>query len=149
MMNHTLILLGEFDRASAATLEAEIERACEAGCERITLDLSKLSYIDATGIAVISFRCALCVRRGHEFALIPGSPFVQSAFEQAGASERLPFVTTDAPLAAADVARAGAPSRDRVDGTDALGVDTRSALPRGSSHHGRVRRAWQVRSGHR
>lgn len=148
-MNHTLILLGELDRASAATLEAEIERACEAGCERITLDLSKLSYIDATGVAVIAFRCALCMRRGHEFALIPGSPFVQRAFEQAGASERLPFVTADAPLVVADAAPAGPPSRERSDRADALGVAARSALPRGSSHSGRIRRARQLRSGHR
>jgi anti-anti-sigma factor len=89
---HTLVLLGELDRASAHTLEAEIERLCEAGRSGITLDLGKLAYIDATGVAVIVFRCRLCQRRGYDFALIPGPPFVQHAFELAGVAERLPFL---------------------------------------------------------
>jgi anti-anti-sigma factor len=89
---HTLVLIGELDRASAHTLEAEIERLCESGAGGITLDLSKLSYIDSTGVAVIAFRSRLCQRRGYEFALVPGSWFVQRAFELAGLVDHLPFV---------------------------------------------------------
>jgi anti-anti-sigma factor len=89
---HTLVLIGELDRASAHTLEAEIEQLCESGTGGITLDLSKLSYIDATGVAVIAFRSRLCQRRGYEFALIPGSWFIQRAFELAGVVDRLRFV---------------------------------------------------------
>jgi anti-anti-sigma factor len=111
---HTLVLLGELDRASAHTLEAEIEQLCEAGRSGITLDLSKLAYIDATGVAVIVFRCRLCQRRGYDFALIPGPPFVQHAFELAGVAERLPFLeehTGPSPAAAAGAtdAKAGEP----------------------------------------
>jgi len=99
-MRHTLTLIGELDRMSAATLEAEIERICETPGSSITLDLSKLSYIDATGVAVICFRCTHCRRRGHEFALIAGQPSVQRAFERAGAVERLPFVAAEDPIPA-------------------------------------------------
>ncbi len=88
---HTLILTGELDRGSARTLEEEIERLCEEGVSGITLDLRKLTYIDSIGVAVIVFRCGLCQRRGYDFALIPGSRFVQRAFEQAGVAELLPF----------------------------------------------------------
>jgi anti-anti-sigma factor len=90
---HTLVLIGELDRVSAHTLEAEIEQLCESGTGGITLDLSRLSYIDATGVAVIAFRSRLCQRRGYEFALIPGSWLIQRAFELAGLLDNLPFAS--------------------------------------------------------
>ena len=88
---HTLVLIGELDRTSTHTLEAEIERLCDAGISGITLDLSKLSGIDSTGVAVIVFRHNWCRRRGCELALIVGSSVIQRAFELAGAVDRLPF----------------------------------------------------------
>jgi anti-anti-sigma factor len=88
---HTLVLMGELNRVSAHTLEAEIERLCEAGTGAIKLDLSKLTHIDPTGVAVIAFRSRLCERRGHGFALIRGPWFIQREFELAGLSDRLQF----------------------------------------------------------
>jgi anti-anti-sigma factor len=88
---HTLILTGELDRSSAHALEAAIERLCEEGVTGIRLDLRGLTHIDSIGVAVIGFRCGLCLRRGFEFALIPGSQFVQRVFEQAGVAHLLPF----------------------------------------------------------
>jgi anti-anti-sigma factor len=88
---HTLVLTGELDHRSAHALEAEIERLCEEGVTGITLDLRDLTYIDPIGVAVIAFRCGLCKRRGYDFALIPGSPYIHRAFEQAGVAELLPF----------------------------------------------------------
>jgi anti-anti-sigma factor len=102
---HTLVLLGELDRASAATLETAIERLCDSEVAGITLDLSKLTYIDTTGVAVIAFRCRWCQARGYGFALVPGSRFVQQAFEQVGGLERLPFLAPHAQ----DAARTPAP----------------------------------------
>jgi anti-anti-sigma factor len=89
---HTLILIGELDRASAHTLEREIEQLCEAGTSGITLDLRKLTHIDMTGVAVIAFRSGLYERRGYDFALVRGPWFIQRAFELAGVVERLPFL---------------------------------------------------------
>jgi anti-sigma B factor antagonist len=92
---HTLILTGELDYRSACALEAEIERLCEEEVTGITLDLRELTYIDSIGVAVIAFRCGLCERRGYDFALIPGSPVIQRAFEQAGVTDLLPFQEDD------------------------------------------------------
>jgi anti-anti-sigma factor len=92
---HTLILTGELNSRSAHALEAEIEHLCEEGVTGITLDLRGLTHIDWTGVAVIAFRCNLCKRRGHDFALIPGSPLIQRAFEQAGVGDALPFQNAD------------------------------------------------------
>jgi anti-anti-sigma factor len=96
---HTLVLIGELDRTSTHTLEAEIERLCDAGISGITLDLSKLSGIDSTGVAVIVFRHNWCRRRGCELALIPGSSTIHRAFELAGAIDRLPFEGSEDPSA--------------------------------------------------
>jgi anti-anti-sigma factor len=92
---HTLELLGELDRASTATLEAAIEDLCETEVAQIAIDLSRLTHIDATGVAVVAFRCRWCQRQGREVTLVPGSPEVQQAFEVAGLVERLPFLEHD------------------------------------------------------
>jgi anti-anti-sigma factor len=89
---HTLVLQGELDRSSAATFELAIEKLCETDVAQITLDMSKLTRIDATGAAVIAFRCGWCQRRGREVALICGPRPVQHVFELAGLAERLPFL---------------------------------------------------------
>ncbi len=99
---HTLVLLGELNGASAAcTLEAALEDLCETEVGAITLDLSKLTHIDATGVAVIAFRCRWFERRGQKIALVPGARPVQRAFALAGMTDRLPFLercaTTDRP----------------------------------------------------
>jgi anti-anti-sigma factor len=88
---HRLILTGGLTHSSAHTLEVEIERLFEEGVTAITLDLRQLTYIDSIGVGVIAFRCRLCRRQGHSFALIPGPPFIQRAFEEAGLSDQLPF----------------------------------------------------------
>src|SRR5438477_11626234 len=92
---HTLSLTGELNHRSAHMLEAEIERLGEEGVDRIILDLRRLKGIDATGVAVIAFRCELCKRRGNDFALIRGPRSIQREFERAGVAERLPFISAD------------------------------------------------------
>jgi anti-anti-sigma factor len=96
LAKHTLVLIGELDRGSTHTLEAEIERLCEAGVAAITLDLTKLSGIDSSGVAVIAFRSGWCRRRGHDLALIPGPRAVQRAFERAGVAQALRFTNAEA-----------------------------------------------------
>ena len=95
---YKLVLVGELDSSSAATLEAAIEGLCETEVAGITIDLSKLTRIDATGVAVIVFRCGWCQRRGYEVALVRGPAPIQAAFAQADALRRLPFVEQVAPI---------------------------------------------------
>ncbi|MFI4991536.1 MAG: STAS domain-containing protein [Solirubrobacterales bacterium] len=95
---HTLVLTGSLDRGSVHQLEEEIERLCEEGVTGITLDLRGLLGIDAIGVAVVAFRCRLCLRRGYDFALVRGPRIVQRAFEHAGLSELLPFEDARLPL---------------------------------------------------
>ncbi len=115
---HTLVLTGELDRASAHLLEAELDRLCEEEVTGITLDLRGLSHIDSIGVAVITLRCSLCQRRGYEIALIPGPRFIHGAFRQAGVVDMLPFradagTSVDGPPWRADAALAAVPSNER------------------------------------
>jgi anti-anti-sigma factor len=89
---HTVLLLGELDRASAPALEAEIERLCALGVDTLTLDLNGLTDIDAIGVAVIIYRRGWCKRRDCELALLADTPLVRNAFAQAAGGERVPFV---------------------------------------------------------
>jgi anti-anti-sigma factor len=89
---HTVLLLGELDGASAPALEAEIERLCAIGVDRLTLDLNGLTDIDAIGVSVIVYRRGWCERRDCELALLADTPLVREAFAQAAGGERVPFV---------------------------------------------------------
>jgi len=110
---HTVVLIGELDSGSAHELEAEIERLCEERVTSITLDLRQLTYIDQVGVAVIAFRCRLCQRRGHEFALIPGGRRIHRVFEAAGVASLLPFQEDVVP---APLQKAAARARPKTEG---------------------------------
>jgi anti-anti-sigma factor len=84
---HTLILTGRLDHRSAPDLEDEIECLDQEGVVSLTLDLRRLEAIDSTGLAVIAWHSQGCQRRGHDFAVIPGSLFIHRALAEAGVTE--------------------------------------------------------------
>ncbi len=86
---HKLILTGKLDRRSATELEEEIECLCQEGVTTLTLDLRQLDGIDPTGVTAIAFRGTACKRRGHDFAVIPGSGVIRRALAEAGAASLL------------------------------------------------------------
>jgi anti-anti-sigma factor len=86
---HRLILTGKLDYRSASELEEEIECLCQEGVTILTLDLRQLDVIDPTGATVIAFCGAACRRRGHDFAVIPGSRVIHRALVDAGATDLL------------------------------------------------------------
>lgn len=87
----TLLLAGELDIGSARRLQEAVTRLCDAGVRRLTLNLSRLTFIDSSGLAAIVYASRLCERHGCELALIPGAENVQRVFEIAGLSALLPF----------------------------------------------------------
>jgi anti-sigma B factor antagonist len=88
---HTLVLTGELDMAWSPALDATLRRLCTEGSEAITLDLSKLTFMDSTGLRAVLLARELCEQYSCEFLLIPGPPQVQRLFEVTGLLERLPF----------------------------------------------------------
>lgn len=86
---HRLILTGKLDCRSASELEEEIECLCQEGVTILTLDLRQLDAIDPTGATVVAFCGAACQRRGHDFAVVPGSRVIHRALTEAGATDLL------------------------------------------------------------
>jgi anti-sigma B factor antagonist len=88
---HRLLLSGELEIASVPTLEGAVKRVCTTGTTAITLDLSRLMFIDSTGLAAIIFSGRLCEKHGYDFSLIQGPRAVQRLFELTGLIDVLPF----------------------------------------------------------
>ena len=93
---HILVLEGELDLVSAPNLEAKLRKLCANGTKEITLDCSKLAFIDSTGVRAVLLANELCVHHGCDFSLTPGTDGVQHVFELTGLLEALPFTANGA-----------------------------------------------------
>jgi anti-sigma B factor antagonist len=89
--SRTLTLEGELDTRAVPELEAAIARYCADGPRALTLDLSKLNFIDSSGLWTILAAMRWCERQGREFSLLPGPEAVQQVFEVTGLVDVLPF----------------------------------------------------------
>jgi anti-sigma B factor antagonist len=84
---------GELDIATTPRLAAALSRPPK-GTELVILDLRQVTFIDATGLAVI-LRADSRLRGAHRgLALIPGPRAVQRLFEITGTDGQLDFLTT-------------------------------------------------------
>jgi anti-sigma B factor antagonist len=90
-MRRTLVLSGDIDVASAPTLGGALAHVPMNRDTRLVLDLSRVTFIDSTGIRAIVVAQELCAQRGCEFALVPGRAHVQRVFEICGLLDHLPF----------------------------------------------------------
>jgi anti-sigma B factor antagonist len=88
---YTLLLTGELDLASAPALEQILTELCTDGASGIVLDLSRLAFIDSTGLRTILTGMAICERHICGFWLIPGTSAVQRVFQLTGLGDKLPF----------------------------------------------------------
>jgi anti-anti-sigma factor len=88
---HTLVLSGEFDFAAADTLESVIRKICVPPTLGIVLDLTRLTFLDSTGLREVLLAARLCESQGCEFRVIPGRKGVQRVFEISGLIDRLQF----------------------------------------------------------
>jgi anti-anti-sigma factor len=107
---HWLILTGELDLASAPALEARIERLCVEGASVVVLDLSKLGFMDSTGLQAVLAATKRCERDGLELLLTGATGAVQRLFELTGvrASDRLVVWAADARALGIEDGRRGA-----------------------------------------
>jgi len=94
---HTLVLTGELDLASAPALESMVARVCADGASEVVLDLSRLKFIDSSGLKAILSARSLCAARNCDFCLTPGQAPVQRLFELTRLIDRLPFRESSLP----------------------------------------------------
>lgn len=93
---HALLLRGELDIASAPALEGAFQQLCEGGARELVLDLSRLEFMDSTGLNAILKCRTLCEEHQCELGLVPGPRPVQRVFELTRVLDRLPFREPDA-----------------------------------------------------
>ncbi len=88
---HVLVLSGELDMASSPAVDEAVRRICTGPTEALTVDLSRLTFMDSTGLRVVLLANELCEGHGCEFHVVPGPEQIQRLFEVTGILERLPF----------------------------------------------------------
>jgi anti-sigma B factor antagonist len=84
---------GELDLSGAAVLEAELERLTEdSDLGTVVLDLSRLEFMDSSGLRTIVMADMRAREAGRRFALVRGPETVHRVFEITRMSDRLDFV---------------------------------------------------------
>jgi anti-anti-sigma factor len=81
---------GELDIGTARKLESALAEGRKAG-DRVVLDLSRLEFIDSTGLRVIVHAAEAAQRERWELRLRQGPPAVRRVFELSGVIGALPF----------------------------------------------------------
>ena len=88
-------ILGEIDHHRALSLRQGIDALIsEARPERLILDLSRVDFMDSSGLGLIMGRYALIKRYGGRMAVLDPSPAVQKMMNLAGMERMVPIRTS-------------------------------------------------------
>jgi anti-sigma B factor antagonist len=82
---------GELDMATIGAVEKELRQARNAGFERLVLDLRGLTFMDSTGLHLVTRWTNEASRDGFKFEIEPGPPSIQRVFKLAQMDHGLPF----------------------------------------------------------
>ncbi|HEY1688818.1 MAG TPA: STAS domain-containing protein [Solirubrobacteraceae bacterium] len=82
--NHTLALAGELDLASARGLEQIVAEICATDAKRIVVELSKVTFIDSSGLRALLGSREICAAHGHELTLSGCTDYVRKLLELTG-----------------------------------------------------------------
>jgi anti-anti-sigma factor len=88
-------LAGELDLSTVPQVEGLLADRSGDGC--VVLDLSRLAFIDSTGISLVLRAQADSERDGWELKIVPGPDEIQRVFRLVDLEERLPFIGGPAP----------------------------------------------------
>jgi anti-anti-sigma factor len=84
-----IAIAGELDLASSPSLDAEINRAFEAGVGLVIIDLRDLDFMDSTGLSVLIKAHQSAQQAGRRVCLVKGPPQVQRLLSLTGVEDRL------------------------------------------------------------
>lgn len=91
---HRLIPTGELDIATAPVLERAFNAVYhDDDATVIVVDLTQLSFMDSTGIALLLRMTAAC--SDDRLRIVNGTPSVVRVLELAGVRDRLPIISSD------------------------------------------------------
>jgi anti-sigma B factor antagonist len=80
---------GELDIATAPEVAAPLAKVSADGHRKVVVDLAGLTFVDSSGMRVLVEAYRAAAQHGVEFAVLPGPPAVQRAFEMAGLKDVL------------------------------------------------------------
>jgi anti-sigma B factor antagonist len=83
---------GELDIATVHRVDDRLRELRDAGFSRLVLDLSGLTFMDATGVRLLADWSRAAISDGHEFLVAPGGEQVEDALRITGLREQLRFV---------------------------------------------------------
>jgi anti-sigma B factor antagonist len=87
-----IIPAGELDIATAPQLEEQVQAMLAQSACHVVIDLSKLTFIDSSGLRLFIVLSALATAEGWTLNLIRPSGQALSVFQISGADESLPFI---------------------------------------------------------
>jgi anti-sigma B factor antagonist len=83
--------VGDLDLATVGQVRAQLEELQATGFSRLILDLRRTTFLDSSALHMVVEIHTAAANDGFEFAIAPGPPTVQRAFELTGLDTRLPF----------------------------------------------------------
>ncbi len=86
---------GELDMATAGAVDQELRELRRAGVANILLDLGGLTFMDSSGLHLITKWVNEASKDGFELELKPGPPAVQRIFDLTAMSDSLPWKRQD------------------------------------------------------
>lgn len=84
-------LAGELDVYQAPRLRERLEALVGSGDSRLILDLTRVEYIDSTGLGTLVALRKLAIARGGELRLLCPNPSIRRVFEITGLLPVFPF----------------------------------------------------------
>lgn len=90
--SYVVALKGDFDFAAAGLVDSELRAAERSGAPSIVLDMSRLEFIDCSGVRVVLRALARARRFKIELGIVPGPQPVQRVFDLTGTASQLPLV---------------------------------------------------------
>jgi anti-sigma B factor antagonist len=92
-----IALSGELDVAGSALLEHELDRiSADHDPRAVVLDLSRLDFMDSTGLRLVVLADAHAREHDRAFAIVKGKQDVHRVFEITRMTDRLRFLDTAA-----------------------------------------------------
>ena len=95
---YRLALAGELDLTNAGTFTAELQRSERTEAETVIVDMSRLEFIDSTGVAVLVAAWRRAEADGRSLMIVPSSAAsVRRVLDLTGLTARLPVATEPPP----------------------------------------------------
>jgi anti-sigma B factor antagonist len=93
-----VVLVGELDLSTVAKVQEELRRVEESQAPTVVIDLSRLTFLDSTGLRCIVTADERAREAGRRIVVVRGPDPVQRVFSITRLEERLEMVDDDAAI---------------------------------------------------